>query len=190
MAYRVIPPLILLSLLLFSLFSTPILTSSTADDDDEDVSFLDELESGSAVPSDHRHSDAEYSDEEDEDFGNYDDFEVPSDLNHGHNEEDDEVATFDEKDVVVLKDRNFSDFIDENKYVMVEFYAPWCGHCKSLAPEYAAAATELKAANVKLAKVDATEENELAENYEVQGFPTVYFFVDGEQITYSGQRTK
>lgn len=142
------------------------------------------------MPSDHHHSDAEYSDEEDGDFGNYDDFEVPSDLNHGDNEEDDEVATFDEKDVVVLKDGNFSDFIDENKYVMVEFYAPWCGHCKSLAPEYAAAATELKAANVKLAKVDATEENELAENYEVQGFPTVYFFVDGEHITYSGQRTK
>nr|GMD64524.1 protein disulfide isomerase-like 1-4 [Ipomoea batatas] len=73
---------------------------------------------------------------------------------------------------------------------MVEFYAPWCGHCKALAPEYAAAATELKTENVVLAKVDATEENGLAENYEVQGFPTILFFVDGEHKPYNGQRTK
>ncbi|KAH6814049.1 PDI-like 1-4 [Perilla frutescens var. frutescens] len=189
MATRVIPSLILLSLLLFSLLSTPILASSTTDDDDEDLSFLEEPQSGDAVPSNHGHADAEFSDDEDEEFDNYDDFDVPSEFNHGGNE-DDEVATFDEKDVVVLTDRNFSDFIDENKYVMVEFYAPWCGHCKALAPEFAAAATELKTANVKLAKVDATEANELAENYEVQGFPTIFFFVDGEHITYSGQRTK
>lgn len=190
MATRVIPSLILLSLLLFSLLSTPILASSTDDDDDdEDLSFLEEPQPGDAVPSNHGHTDAEYSDDEDEEFENYDDFDVPSEFNHGGNE-DDEVATFDEKDVVVLTDGNFSDFIDDNKYVMVEFYAPWCGHCKALAPEFAAAATELKAANVKLAKVDATEANELAENYEVQGFPTIYFFADGEHITYSGQRTK
>ncbi|KAK6163317.1 hypothetical protein DH2020_000181 [Rehmannia glutinosa] len=151
------------------------------------LSFLEEAESGDVV-SDHHHSDGEYSDNEDEEFENYDDFEVPSDFNH--QDEEDEVAKFDETDVVVLTDRNFSSFVDENKYVMVEFYAPWCGHCKALAPEYAAAATELKAENVKLAKVDATEENELSETYEVQGFPTVYFFVDGEHKPYSGQRTK
>ncbi|XP_057782643.1 protein disulfide isomerase-like 1-4 [Salvia miltiorrhiza] len=189
MATRITLPLLLLSLLLFSLLSAPILASSTADDDDEDLSFLEEPESGDAVPVDHPHSDAEFSEAEDEDFENYDDFDVPSDFAHGE-DGDDEVAAFDEKDVVILADRNFSGFIDENKYVMVEFYAPWCGHCKALEPEYAAAATELKAANVKLAKVDATVENELAENYEVQGFPTVYFFVNGEHQTYSGQRTK
>ncbi|CAI9784908.1 unnamed protein product [Fraxinus pennsylvanica] len=50
--------------------------------------------------------------------------------------------------------------------------------------------TKVWAENVKLAKVDATEENELAEKYEAQGYPTVYFFVDGEHKPYSGQRTK
>ncbi|KAI3450560.1 hypothetical protein Pfo_007225 [Paulownia fortunei] len=191
MATRLTLLVTLLSLLLLSLLATPIFSSAATndndDDDDEDLSFLEEPESGDAVSSHHHHSDAEYSDNEDEDFENYDDFEVPSDFNHQN--EEDEVAKFDEKDVVVLTDGNFSDFVDENKYVMVEFYAPWCGHCKALAPEYAAAATELKAENVKLAKVDATEENELAEKYEVQGFPTVYFFVDGEHKPYSGQRT-
>ncbi|KAK4440741.1 protein disulfide isomerase-like 1-4 [Sesamum alatum] len=189
MATRLFLLLTLLSLLLFSLLPTPILSAAAAADDDEDLNFLEELESDD-VGSGHdlHHSDAEYSDNDGEEDENYDDFELPSEFNH--QDEEDEVAKFDEKDVVVLTDGNFSDFVDENKYVMVEFYAPWCGHCKALAPEYAAAATELKGENVKLAKVDATEENDLAEKYEVQGFPTVYFFVDGEHKPYSGQRTK
>ncbi|KAL2485697.1 Protein disulfide isomerase-like 1-4 [Abeliophyllum distichum] len=181
--------LTLASLLLFSLLFKHTLSSTAPADDEEDLSFLEEAETDVSSESKYPHSDAEYSENEDEDFDNYDDFEVPSSFSHEEAEED-EIAKIDEKDVVVLTDGNFSDFVDENKYVMVEFYAPWCGHCKALAPDYAAAATELTAENVKLAKVDATEENELAEKYEVQGFPTVYFFVDGEHKPYSGQRTK
>ncbi|KAK8990516.1 hypothetical protein V6N11_009213 [Hibiscus sabdariffa] len=83
----------------------------------------------------------------------------------------------------------FSDFIKNNKFVMVEFYT-WCGHFQSLALEYTVAATELKGEEVALAKVDATEGNELAQEYDVQGFPTVYFFVDGEHKPYPGARNK
>ncbi|KAJ6690439.1 hypothetical protein OIU85_006680 [Salix viminalis] len=50
----------------------------------------------------------------------------------------------DEKDVVVLTEKNFSDFIATNRYVMVEFYASWCYWSRKLAPEYSAAATLLK----------------------------------------------
>jgi thiol-disulfide isomerase/thioredoxin len=58
-------------------------------------------------------------------------------------------------DVIVGTGKNFEKIIEENSFVVAEFYAPWCGHCKSLEPEYAKAAAELKASGlpIKLMKV-------------------------------------
>lgn len=103
--------------------------------------------------------------------------------------EDDFVSRVEDPDVVVLSSGNFSEFLAANHYVMVEFYAPWCGHCQALAPEYATAATELKSSGVHLAKVDATVEAELAQEHGVQGYPTIIFFVDGKPKPYSHHRT-
>ncbi|MED6218511.1 Protein disulfide isomerase-like 1-4 [Stylosanthes scabra] len=187
---RIFLLLSLTALLLFSTFSITFCKDSaaatTTADDDEDLSFLEEADDTSA--SHHHQYDGHYPDPDQIDDADLDDFSGFDETEF--NPDAYKEPEVDEKDVVILKDKNFTDVVKNNRYVMVEFYAPWCGHCQALAPEYAAAATELKDENVILAKVDATEENELAQEYDIQGFPTVYFFIDGVQKTYNGLRNK
>lgn len=183
-------------LLLLVIFSVILLINTNSfcsaagdlDDDDDDLSFLLEDEHDSSPPVDPDHGGYE----------NYGDGDDDDEFNNEEEEEGEDEGEYstppqvdvDEKDVIVLKEANFSDFVEKNRYVMVEFYAPWCGYCQALAPEYASAATQLKEQGVFLAKVDATEENDLGQKYDVQGFPTIVFFIDGVHKPYPAQRTK
>lgn len=95
-------------------------------------------------------------------------------------------------DVLVLTEKNFKFAIEKYDYVLVEFYAPWCGHCKQLTPEYAKAAKVFKDDDkVALAKVDATEEKDLAQKFGVRGYPTIKWFKGHDSETaheYGGGR--
>lgn len=80
--------------------------------------------------------------------------------------------------VVDLDSSNFDSIVmDETKDVLVEFYAPWCGHCKQLAPQYEKVAQSFEGEqSVVVAKVDADKHRELGQRFDIKGFPTIKFF--------------
>ncbi|AAS54090.2 AFR718Wp [Eremothecium gossypii ATCC 10895] len=93
--------------------------------------------------------------------------------------------------VVKLTGETFGKFLEENPLVMAEFYAPWCGHCKHLAPEYVKAAGELAEKGIKLAQVDCEQELDLCAGQNVRGYPTLKVFHSGaseEGMPYTGAR--
>ncbi|XVF72711.1 hypothetical protein PTKIN_Ptkin12aG0142300 [Pterospermum kingtungense] len=95
-------------------------------------------------------------------------------------------------DVVVLTEENFDKEVGQDRGALVEFYAPWCGHCKKLAPEYEKlGASFKKAKSVLIGKVDCDEHKSLCSKYGVQGYPTIQWFPKGslEPKKYEGPRT-
>ncbi|NP_001312300.1 probable protein disulfide-isomerase A6 precursor [Nicotiana tabacum] len=96
------------------------------------------------------------------------------------------------EDVVVLTEENFEKEIGQDRAALVEFYAPWCGHCKKLAPEYEKlGASFRKAKSILIGKVDCDEHKSVCSKYGVQGYPTIQWFPKGslEPKKYEGGRT-
>ena len=84
--------------------------------------------------------------------------------------------------VVNLTPDNFDEIVDGSRHVLVKFFAPWCGHCKTMAPQYEIAAESLKGKkDVIIAEVDADKYKELGSRFGVSGFPTLKFFKKGSK---------
>lgn len=99
-----------------------------------------------------------------------------------------------EEGLTTIVGTTYRDIVYNNdKDVFVKYYATWCGHCKSLAPKYDEVAKAFeKDANVIIAKMDAAENDLDEQQFEVTGFPTLYFFKAGSKdaaIRYNGERT-
>ena len=95
--------------------------------------------------------------------------------------------------VKVVVGKNFESVVlDKTKDVLIEFYAPWCGHCKQIEPIYAELAKKLKnEKNLVIAKMDATA-NDSPDPFTAEGFPTIYFAPankKSEPMKFEGDRT-
>jgi protein disulfide-isomerase A1 len=116
---------------------------------------------------------------------------VASHGDHGHHDHDHEHEG-ETSNVLTLTDSTLAEALQQHQSILVEFYAPWCGHCKRLAPEYEKAANLLveKGSNAKVAKVDSTVEKASSSAYSIRGYPTLLYFENGQMVEkYSGGRT-
>ena len=88
---------------------------------------------------------------------------------------------------LVLTEQNIEEELAKDGPLFVKFYAPWCGHCKKLAPTWDA----LEIEGVRVAKVDCTKETNLRTKYGVRGYPTLLFLANNGQTIkkHSGPRT-
>jgi len=94
-------------------------------------------------------------------------------------------------EVITLTDDNFDELtgvVDGDKGIwFIEFYAPWCGHCKALAPIWEEVAVAVRE-RMKVGKVDCIENKKLSERFDIPGFPTLLLFDKKKFYKYDGEK--
>ena len=89
--------------------------------------------------------------------------------------------------VLELDERNFSDEIKKGG-AFVKFFAPWCGHCKKLAPTWTQLAEQMRN-QLTIAEVNCEEQSTLCRTEDVQGYPMLFYYGDdGAKTEYTGSR--
>ena len=83
--------------------------------------------------------------------------------------------------LIDLDESNIKETINNNKFVLIEFFAPWCSHCRNFTPILEEIETETNG-KVAFGKVNTEKEEKLADVFGVNGLPTVFYFKDGKPV--------
>ena len=89
------------------------------------------------------------------------------------------------QEVVPLNANNFDQYIQDHKYVLVKFFAPWCGHCQALAPKWIKLSEQT---DIPVAEVDCTTQQSICGRFGVNGYPTIKMLSANETLDYQGPR--
>lgn len=99
------------------------------------------------------------------------------------------IAPDDSKVVKISDGDEFDQFVKENSLFLAEFFAPWCGHCKRLGPEYVKAAETLSDLNIPLVQLDCDANQQFCRDLNIPGYPTLKIYKNGFSKDYVGART-
>lgn len=102
------------------------------------------------------------------------------------------ASEFTSQHLVHLTNSNFDEKMGDGKVYFIKFYAPWCGHCKRLAPTWKELAEDFKSSSkIAIAHVDCTTDREVCTTADIKGYPTLKVFHKGEEVkAYRGARDK
>jgi thioredoxin domain-containing protein 5 len=109
-----------------------------------------------------------------------------------HHDEDDDLfiasgVDYNPKgEVLSLNSKNFYGYLTEGP-IFIKFFAPWCGHCKKLAPHWTQLAKDMQH-RLTIAEVNCEDESKLCKQQDVSGFPMLYYYEGGEKTEYTGGR--
>ncbi|HNZ86844.1 MAG TPA: thioredoxin [bacterium] len=79
-----------------------------------------------------------------------------------------------------LNESTFENFINNNKNVVVDFFADWCGPCKMLAPILEELSNDYKDKDIKIVKLNVDEAGNIAQKFDIMSIPTIIFFQNGK----------
>ena len=96
------------------------------------------------------------------------------------------IATVFASSVKTLSTKNFAETMKSDDGWMVKFYAPWCGHCKKLAPTWDKLADA--AVGFGVGSMDCTTSQPICSQYKIRGYPTIKYVKDKKMYAYQGAR--